>query len=203
MACSFCRSTPVSPCPVCEVQHPLTPKAVRKAGKVPAGFQRVTAPPPAIRNAPPISARTVSARPSPRPAYQFSTDPEVIRLRNIALNDARIAELNAALRAAVAPSVVTPPATPRPVPIVVPAPTLEPRPVLVGWHAAAAFTLGILNRKRLPATIDGEVVPEKTTIARQGLKRGDWAGLARAVDAGWMTDAEAIEIAQGWRAVAS
>ena len=200
--CNFCRSTPLSgPCPVCSpAVTRATPlrKAKARAPKVPAGFQRVTAPPPIIRN----------AAPSPR-TYQFSTDPEIVRLRKVAANDARIAELNAALRAAVAPTVETP----RQTPIAAHKPTCEPVRVvswvpkaapLTDWHAAAEFTRQTLRKPLalVPQTVDStcrEVDGDKTQVGAAALRRGDWAGLARAVDAGWMTERAAIDLAQSWR----
>ena len=209
MSCNFCLSTPLSgPCPVCSagatVATPLR-KSKARAPKVPAGFQRVTAPPPAIRNVPP----------SPH-TYQFSNDPEVARLRKMAANDARIAELNAALRAAVAPTMATPAVTPPPTPIAPQRPvTASTGPVkvttwtpkaapLTDWHAAAAFTRSVLRKPLalLPQTVDStcrEVDGDKTQVGPAALRRGDWAGLARAVEAGWMTEAQAIDLAQGWQ----
>lgn len=219
MACDFCRSTPVNPCPVCSpVAHAgntrirKLPKALRNAianaapkpRPVPHvmdahGFRPVGAPVPGVnsraRYTPPPSPVRLT---SPEPTPQQRADIERLKA-----NRRRIAELEAKLRAT--------PSNPAPPPPI--APQRPAQPARMGiltpitpedWRAAERFVRSTLWAPRLPATVDVVATPmtqRDEEATHPPIARGDFRGLWVAVEAGHLTEAAAIELAASWKGV--
>ncbi len=222
MSCGYCQSVVCDPCPVCNTNLTMTPRPIRKAkGQKSPHVARYSppVPPPVVnaytpdnrvsqatweaRNAE-ATARARNTPPRPPIAPQsggFQHDPMLSRMRaqQIEENNRKSAALQAALGAAKA--------APRPVPVqsypkapraTAPTPRLGVFTAVTNadWEAAARFTRAVL-RKPLQIESTCRVVDAPTMGP---VARGDWAGLARAVELGMLTEAAAIDLAQGWRA---
>ncbi len=212
MTCDFCRSTPVAVCPMC---NPATQTArpMRKAKATPANGPKWGN---AVRgSAPRFAAKPPQVVTGFAPGGTLGSRSDAAR---IAANEARMREISAQLvqtaqeaarkAQAVRPPVLTTPPViraqrPAQAPYTVAmgrAVTRTDAPMAVGdWHAAARFTLGILRGK--PMLVDSTCRPVESEVTQihRGVMPGDWAGLARAVEVGQMTHAEAVEMAGNWK----
>ncbi len=74
----------------------------------------------------------------------------------------------------------------------------KPRPIPGNdWHLAAMYAAEMFRK---PAQLGDGKAPEVSTwnSTMPPISRGDWAGLGRAVEAGILTHAKAVELAQQW-----
>lgn len=256
MACDFCRTTPVDPCPVCgPVSHAgntrirKLPKALRNAiaNATPKAFGSPKFGPSytAAMAGAPVPGANSRARytpPSPTPPGmirspvpthipgakvaipKFVTVAQAIdagrdgtrraAAETIRANERRIRELEDKLRAnptPLAPVATVPPTRANPTP---PPPIARQRPAQPArmgiltpitpedWRAAERFVRSTLWAPKLPATVDAvaTVVTQRDEEATHPpISRGDFRGLWVAVEAGHLSEADAIEIAASWR----
>lgn len=219
MACGYCKSVVCDPCPMCGVNLTMTPRAIRKP-KAQASPQKPANRPmaqsrgvpqrfPANPNVPNAYGVTRNqAEAASGPYAKFAVGPQ----QQIEANDRKIALLTEELARkaqAVASRVkMVPPHIPAPK---APKAPLKPaQAVPMGFQGAdvvrpvdrnllADFTRAILRKpKQIESTC--RVVENQTMPP---VARGDWAGLARAVDLGMLSEGAAIELAQSWKAGAA
>ncbi len=232
MACGFCAATPVSPCPMCEVNLTMTPRPMRKGPKKAPGIARSVTPPvvsqarvdnwanawrqtvPQVRSATDAAAwdatRPTVAQWTARNAIptQKTTPPPIVAQRPA--QSARVAVLSVCCNDCeeVFPASRSIPAGMAKLAngILVcdrcagkRAAVVRPTPhgILIDWKAAAAFTMAMLRK---PTQIEGTCRGAETLAP---VSRGDWAGLGRAVDAGILSHAQAVELAASWKGVSA
>lgn len=198
--CAFCSDAPGFKCPICAPVQTSGP--IRKKGKRAPPSPYVSRP----YTPPPVAATHNQAR-----AQRIEENNRKIAALNTELKARAVTQISApvwAIRPSATVDVLTftKPTLPdspramakasgRPVPLTRVA-TVTPI-TNADWEAAASFTRACL---RVPKQLEGTCRP---TGIGGTVTRGDWAGLARAVDAGTITEATAIELAQSWKAVAS
>jgi len=215
MACDFCRSTPVNPCPVCApVAHAgntrirKLPKALRNAIANAAPKPR---PVPHVMDA--HGFRPVGAPvPGPNSRARYTPPPAPTPQDRIAANEARIRELEAKLRANPTPlaPVSVPPTRANPTPPPPIAPQRPAQPARMGiltpvtpedWRAAERFVRATLWAPKLVDSTAKVVTHCDEEATLPPIARGDFRGLWVAVEAGHLTEAAAIELAASWKGV--
>ncbi len=229
MPCNFCQHTGVSPCPVCEIRYTRTPHAMRKGPKRTPNFRvaKVAMPPVGATYIPnkrvdqavvdagyriaenerrmrEISAQ-LAASAKARSARQVAPPlPPIVAQRPVSLRVVKVVgvfcdECDAGdfkPNGSVPVGMVRLP-TGRIVCEACAAKKQARAGIVAGWHAAARVTLEALRR---PMALESSQNRDTAAKTMPPVARGDWAGLGRAVDAGILTDAQAIALAASWKA---
>ncbi len=138
-----------------------------------------------------------------RAAWAPKASPQTPSMK-VRLNNLRIRELQDALKRTNTMNPVIP--TPQ-VAKVAMEPTVRARQAVLtvvtnaDWEGAARFTRAVL-RKPLQIESTCRVVDDECVKTSAAVGRFDWLGLSKAVQAGILTEAGAVELAASWKEVA-